>query len=102
MVLALISVAVGSRAVPPSTLWEIISGGSAPGPDHHAVVGLRLPRTVAAAVVGAALAVAGALMQSLTRNPLAEPGLLGVSAGSAFAVAMAIAVFGITLSLIHI
>ncbi|GAA1455270.1 iron chelate uptake ABC transporter family permease subunit [Nesterenkonia lacusekhoensis] len=96
MVLALVSVAVGSRAVPPSTLWEIFSGGSVPSPDHHAVMGLRLPRTVAAAVVGAALAVAGALMQSLTRNPLAEPGLLGVSAGSAFAVAMAIAVFGIT------
>ena len=94
--LALISVAVGSRPVPLGAVLEILAGGEAADSDHHAVMGLRVPRTIAAAVVGAALAVAGALMQSLTRNPLAEPGLLGVSAGSAFAVAMAIAVFGIT------
>ncbi len=51
---------------------------------------LRAPRTVIALVVGAALGVAGALLQAVTRNPLAEPGLLGVSAGSAFAVAVAL------------
>lgn len=96
LVLAVTSIAVGSRPLPAGTVLEVLSGGTVSEADHHVVLGLRLPRTVAAAVVGAALAVAGALMQSLTRNPLAEPGLLGVSAGSAFAVAMAISMLGIT------
>lgn len=96
LVLCVVSIAVGSRPLPVDTVLEALSGGDVPESEQHVVMGLRVPRTAAAAVVGAALAVAGALMQSLTRNPLAEPGLLGVSAGSAFAVAMAIAVFGIT------
>lgn len=56
----------------------------------------RLPRTVLALLVGLALGLAGALMQSITRNPLADPGLLGVNAGAAAAVVIAIAYFGIT------
>ena len=54
------------------------------------VTELRLPRTIIALITGLALGLAGALLQSMTRNPLAEPGLLGVSAGSGFAVALAI------------
>ncbi|GGY72997.1 iron ABC transporter permease [Marinobacter zhanjiangensis] len=54
------------------------------------VTELRLPRLVTGIVTGLSLAIAGALLQALTRNPLAEPGLLGVSGGSAFAVAVAI------------
>jgi iron complex transport system permease protein len=54
------------------------------------VIELRLPRTIIALITGLALGLAGALLQSMTRNPLAEPGLLGVSAGSGFAVALAI------------
>ena len=54
------------------------------------VTELRLPRLATGLVVGLSLAVSGALLQALTRNPLAEPGLLGVSGGSAFAVAIAI------------
>ncbi|WP_083504727.1 FecCD family ABC transporter permease [Nesterenkonia jeotgali] len=94
--LCLASVSIGSRGIGLDTVWAALSGGEVSATDRHAVLGLRLPRTLAAVVVGAALAVAGALMQSLTRNPLAEPGLLGVSAGSAFAVAIAIVGFGIT------
>lgn len=60
------------------------------------VATVRLPRVLAAVVVGAALAVAGAIMQAVTANPLAEPGLLGVNAGAAFAVVVAIAFFGVT------
>lgn len=96
LVLCVVSIAVGSRPLPVGTVLQALSGAEVTESEHHVVMGLRVPRTAAAVVVGAALAVAGALMQSLTRNPLAEPGLLGVSAGSAFAVAMAIAVFGIT------
>lgn len=59
------------------------------------ITGLRLPRVVAALAGGAALAVAGAIMQAMTGNPLAEPGLLGVNAGASFMVVMALAVAGI-------
>lgn len=57
--------------------------------DHLAVVSVRLPRVLAGALVGAALAASGALMQGITGNPLASPGLMGVSAGAAFAVVLA-------------
>ncbi|MFD4636946.1 FecCD family ABC transporter permease [Lentzea sp. NPDC058436] len=57
---------------------------------------LRLPRTLLALVIGAALGLAGALMQSLTRNPLADPGLLGVEIGAATAVVVAISLLGVT------
>ena len=56
----------------------------------------RLPRTVLLIVIGAALAVAGALMQSMTRNPLADPGILGINAGASLAVVLAVVVFGVT------
>lgn len=60
------------------------------------VQGVRLPRVLAAVAVGATLAVAGAIMQAVTGNPMADPGLLGVNAGAAFAVVLAIAFGGIT------
>jgi iron complex transport system permease protein len=64
--------------------------------DDVVVRSLRLPRTGLGIVVGVALGVAGALVQGHTRNPLADPGLLGVSAGAAFAVCLAVYAFGIT------
>jgi len=60
------------------------------------VLDLRVPRTLIGLVAGAALGLAGALMQGLTRNPLADPGLLGVNAGASLAVVAAISVFGVT------
>ncbi|WP_144722048.1 FecCD family ABC transporter permease [Agrococcus jejuensis] len=90
------SMFVGSRDVPPDLVVHILQGGDASVQDADAVLGLRLPRTIAAVVVGAALGAAGALIQALTRNPLADPGLLGVTSGSAFAVAMGVALLGIT------
>ena len=60
----------------------------------QAVVAVRVPRTVLAAVAGAALGLAGAVMQGITRNPLADPGILGVNAGAAMAVVIGIAWFG--------
>ncbi|QOC94913.1 iron ABC transporter permease [Micromonospora craniellae] len=57
---------------------------------------MRLPRTVAAVVVGLCLGLAGALMQALVRNPIADPGLLGVNAGASLAVVLAVGMFGLT------
>jgi iron complex transport system permease protein len=91
-----LSLAVGSRPVGLSTVWQALTGGDVPAADHAAVVGLRLPRTVLAVLVGAGLAVAGGLMQALTRNPLADPGILGVTSGAAFAVALGVVLLGVT------
>jgi iron complex transport system permease protein len=91
-----LSLAVGSRPVGLGTVWGALTGQDVPAADHVAVVGLRLPRTVLGVLVGSALAVAGALMQALTRNPLADPGILGVSSGAAFAVAMGVVLLGVT------
>jgi iron complex transport system permease protein len=63
--------------------------------DQFAIRDFRLPRTVIGLVVGAALGVSGALIQALTRNPLADTGILGVNAGSSFAVTVAVALLGV-------
>ena len=65
-------------------------------PDSLIISGLRVPRTLVALVVGAALGTSGLLMQSVFRNPLAEPGLLGVNAGASFAVVAMFSFLGVT------
>ncbi|MEU7528388.1 iron ABC transporter permease [Saccharothrix sp. NPDC042600] len=92
---ALLSVAVGSRSIPLGTVLDVLFARD--GSDSAFVVWeLRIPRTLIGVAVGASLGVAGALMQALTRNPLADPGLLGVNAGASTAAALAISVFGLT------
>jgi iron complex transport system permease protein len=91
-----LSLAVGSKSIPYGTVFESFTSFDSSLTDHLIVRELRLPRTVLAVMVGAALGVAGALMQGVTRNPLADPGLLGVNAGAAFAVVFAIWAFQIT------
>lgn len=92
LLLCMGSVAFGVRSVAPSDILAALAG-DATGVDRAAVVA-RLPRTVLAIVVGAALGMSGASMQAVTRNPLADPGILGVSSGAAFAVVLGIAFFG--------
>ncbi|WP_337182698.1 iron ABC transporter permease [Shinella sp.] len=70
--------------------------------EHVVVTTLRLPRVLAGVLAGAALAVAGAIMQAVTNNPLASPGLLGVNAGAAFAVVVAMSLLGVASSGTHI
>jgi iron complex transport system permease protein len=95
LVVALVSIAVGSRTIGPGTVLGVLL--SPDDSDASTIVhGLRLPRTLIAGAAGTALGIAGALMQGHTRNPLAEPGLLGVSAGAACAVVVGIAAFGVT------
>jgi iron complex transport system permease protein len=94
-VLCLLSVWLGSKEIPVTAVWQVLwrNDGSEDAVVIHSV---RIPRTLLALAVGASLGLAGALMQALTRNPLAEPGLLGVNAGAAFAIVFAIAVLGVS------
>ncbi|MBB2912016.1 iron complex transport system permease protein [Streptosporangium becharense] len=95
VLLALVSIAVGSRSVPLSTVLDALLAPDGSS-DHTVVRDLRVPRTLIGIGVGAALGLAGALMQSLTRNPLADPGLLGVNHGAAFGVTLALGLFGLS------
>lgn len=84
--LALTSLAVGSRSIPLTTTLQALQGVDLHSDAALIVRQLRVPRTLVALLAGAALGVAGALLQALARNPLAEPGLLGVNGGAALAV----------------
>ena len=90
-----LSVVVGANPMAPGTVLDTLLGGGT-AESRFVVWDQRIPRTAAGLVVGAALGVAGALMQAFTRNPLADPGILGVNAGAAFVVAVGIAFFGVT------
>jgi len=91
----LASLAVGAKEIPVDAVWSAL--WSPTGTENDIVVrSLRMPRTVLGIGVGIALGIAGALMQGHTRNPLADPGLLGVSAGAAFLVVLGIYAFGIS------
>lgn len=94
-VAVLASLALGARSIDPA---EVLAALGDPDPalaDHTVVRSLRVPRTLIGLLAGAAFAVAGALMQSLTRNPLADPGLLGVNAGASLAVVLAVTLVGV-------
>lgn len=88
-------ISVGAKAIPLGTVWQALIAPQNGVFDHVVVRDLRLPRAIFSLAVGAALAVAGALMQGVTRNPLAEPGILGLMAGATFAVILGIGWFGL-------
>ncbi|MFD7720043.1 FecCD family ABC transporter permease [Streptomyces sp. NPDC059814] len=95
LVVAVLSVMVGARPIAPGTVWDALFHFD--NSDEHVMVReLRVPRTVTGLVVGAALGLSGALIQAFTRNPLADPGILGVNAGASLAVTFAVAVLGYT------
>ncbi|TQS47039.1 FecCD family ABC transporter permease [Cryptosporangium phraense] len=95
VVVSMLSLALGTRSIPLGTTWQVLwhPDGSVASDVIHT---LRIPRTLLGLGVGAALGLSGALMQALTRNPLAEPGILGVNLGAATAVVVAIAFLGIS------
>ncbi|WP_425645291.1 iron chelate uptake ABC transporter family permease subunit [Agrobacterium leguminum] len=91
---SLASLLVGARPITVSTVLDALfayDGGSA---EHIIVRDYRLPRTLLSVLCGAAFGVSGALIQAATRNPLADPGILGVNAGAAFFVTLAVGLFG--------
>ncbi|MCZ4553868.1 FecCD family ABC transporter permease [Gordonia rubripertincta] len=93
LVLGIVSIKIGSRDVDWSDVFTVL-GGDSSGLDQAAVE-KRIPRTLLAMLAGAALGVSGAVMQGVTRNPLADPGILGVNMGAALAVVIGIAYFGL-------
>ncbi|EPK0740289.1 Fe(3+)-siderophore ABC transporter permease [Klebsiella aerogenes] len=90
-----LSLLIGAKPLPPSVIVDAFSG-SCQSADCTIVLDARLPRTLAGLLAGCALGLAGALMQTLTRNPLADPGLLGVNSGASFAIVLGAALLGIT------
>ncbi|PLY46513.1 iron-enterobactin transporter [Lelliottia sp. F153] len=88
-----LSLLIGAKPLPASTIVDALSG-TCQRADCIIVLDARLPRTLAGLLAGAALGLAGALMQTLTRNPLADPGILGVNAGASFAIVLGAALFG--------
>lgn len=89
------SIAVGSRDIPLPTVIDALFRYN-DSDDHAIIMALRVPRTILGLLIGAALGLSGALIQALTRNPLADPGILGVNAGASFFVTIAVGVFGLT------
>lgn len=89
-----LSLAIGANPLSPEAVWTTLRGAGTTEMDYI-VLELRIPRTVTGIVAGAALGVAGALIQAFTRNPLADPGILGVNAGAALAVALGVSLLGL-------
>ena len=92
---AALSLTIGAKSLPIGTVFTAFSG-TCQSADCTIVLDARLPRTLAGLLAGIALGLAGALMQTLTRNPLADPGLLGVNSGASFAIVLGAALFGFT------
>ncbi|GAA4680334.1 FecCD family ABC transporter permease [Gordonia humi] len=94
LVMAVLSIRFGSRDISTDDFFAALFGDR--DALAHAVVARRIPRTVLAMAVGAALAVSGLAMQAVTRNPLADPGILGVNMGASLAVVVGMAFFSLT------
>jgi len=95
VVVCALSIAVGSRSIDLGTVWRALTDPGFTGDDAVVIRELRIPRTLLGVLVGLSLGAAGALMQGHTRNPLGDPGLLGVAAGASAAVVLAIFVLGV-------
>lgn len=94
-VVAVLGIAVGAKQIPLDQVWHGVFHYT--GTDTDVVIrDVRFPRTLLGLLVGAALGLAGTVMQALTRNPLADPGVLGINAGASAAVVTAISFFGVT------
>ncbi len=94
--LCYLSLAIGARITPLDAVWSAVTSYDPTNPDHLVIIELRLPRTILGLLVGAALGLSGAVMQGVTRNPLADPGILGVNGGAALFVVLGITVFDVT------
>lgn len=88
-----LSISFGAADISLSMVWQAVFKFLPDLTEHQIIREIRLPRVLGAALVGACFAVAGAMMQGMTRNPLADSGLLGLNAGAAFMLALCFAFF---------
>lgn len=88
-----LSISVGASSIPLSTVWDSVFHFDPEVAQHQVIKELRIPRVLAGGLVGAAFAVSGSIMQGMTRNPLADPSLLGINAGAVFMLAICFAFF---------
>lgn len=95
LALCVLSMAFGALSVPLDQVWDTLAGHAPSTRIENVIWSVRVPRTALGLAAGAALGLSGALMQALTRNPLADPGVLGVSAGAAFAIVFSVGVLGL-------
>jgi len=90
-----LSFSLGARQVSPAAIWAVLSSADTSSTDSTIIWALRVPRTIIGLLVGAALGLSGALLQGATRNPLADPSILGIQAGATLAVVAGIALLGL-------
>jgi iron complex transport system permease protein len=91
-----LSVALGPRSIDLSAVADALTGSGGDSTEQTVVRDIRVPRTLLGVLVGAALGLSGALLQGVTRNPLADPSIMGLSAGAAAFVVLGISFLGIT------
>lgn len=88
-----LSISFGAAEISVKTAWQALYAFDGSLSEHQTIMSLRIPRTIADMIVGASLAVCGAIMQGTTRNPLADSGLMGISSGATFSMAVVLALF---------
>jgi len=94
--LVVLSLTVGARPIAFETMWNAVVAFDPNSTEHRIIWDLRLPRTLAGLLVGAALGLAGAVLQGATRNPLADPAILGIHSGASLFVVVGVAMFGLS------
>ena len=94
-VVVVASLALGVRDIDVATVWQALTHPVAGNVDHDVVRDQRVPRTLVGLAAGAALGIAGTLVQGVTRNPIADPGLLGLNSGASLAVVVAVSMLGV-------
>lgn len=96
LVVSVMSIAIGARAFPLQQIYGVLFEGQE-GEVAHIIFQLRIPRTIAGILAGVGLGISGAIVQTILRNPLADPGILGINSGAAFAVVLAVVFFEVNL-----
>jgi iron complex transport system permease protein len=96
------SLALGAIDIPFSQVVDVMTGGGQDGPEKQILLQLRLPRTVDAILVGAALGVAGSMLQGALANPLASPDVIGVTAGAGFGAVLILLAFPGSIALLPV
>ncbi|WP_217921522.1 FecCD family ABC transporter permease [Miltoncostaea oceani] len=95
LVVCFFSITMGSRAITLPVIWDALTDVDPSSASQTVVREMRVPRTILGVTVGAALGLGGAILQGVTRNPLADPGIMGVNAGAASFMVLAILVLGV-------